>query len=682
MRPAISIGVVFVLALGALALAALVSCGERESERAGIVKGGRAQSQYNDPYAGEKYAGASHEDLDSGGEAEPATALSERKEAVRAPRAARYQSVDKPAGIKTRRERRATEWQPAESEPAPAAMPAKTPSRPVDVTQERPFREERSTATITKPDEFFKSYGVNPFVDTSEDNLSTFAIDVDRASYTIARKYLGRGYLPPKQAVRTEEFVNYFKYFYKPPKDEAFAIYLEGAPSWFGSPGHQLLKIGIKGREVRKSERKKAILTFVIDVSGSMSEGGRLEHAKEALYALLDQMRDGDRVGIITYNTTARIVTEPLPAKEKDALVSAIRDLYPGGTTNAQAGLRKGYEMAMKHYDAKLINRIVFCSDGVTNVGATNAEDILEDVKSHDACGIYLTTVGFGVDNYNDTLLEQLADKGDGNYAYVDSFEEARKVFVDELTGTLQVIAKDVKVQVEFDRETVRRYRLLGYENRAVADSRFRDDREDGGEIGAGHAVTALYEVELRGRVEGRLGTVFVRYKDPDSFKVREVRTDIRASHFTPSFHEATENFRLAATVAEFAEILRESYWAEGSHLGRVYRLARILAPEFDNRKDVVEFVGLVTTAAEIRGDSLKGGYADEPSDTGGFQTWLSGSGRRAEEPPLSYVLPLVLVILGITLGRVAYLHGFRRYRSWNYLPVFRRGGRRRRGRR
>lgn len=547
---------------------------------------------------------------------------------------------------------------PLAKSPPPTRPVAEKPSAPHAPAEELPD---------TTSAESYRPRGTNPFVETAKDHLSTFSIDVDTASYTRARKYLNRGQLPPADAVRVEEFVNFFKYYYKSPEKDAFAIYIEGAPSRFGGENHKLLKIGIKGREIKKEARKDALLTFVIDVSGSMRENAKLEQAKQALYCLIDQMREGDQIGIITYNNDARVILDPCSAEKKEQIVGVIRALYPGGSTNAHAGLRLGYNMAVKNFDSKCINRIIFCSDGVANVGSTTAEAILDNVKSSDTCGIYLTTVGFGVDNYNDRLLEKLADKGDGNYIHVDTPDEAKRAFCEELTGTLQVIAKDVKIQVDFDPEIVKAYRLIGYENRAIADNRFRDDSVDAGEVGAGHSVTALYEVELHEEAGSRMGAVHVRYKDPETEKVTEVKSDLLFKDVTDSFYEASENFRLAALVAEFAEVLRGSRWARSSKLSFLHGLLRQLAPEFDNRKDVVELISLVEKAAAIRGEALNEEAGGEEAGTSDGQSWLPPVYRERleqqtqREPSLSQVLPLFLIAFGLTMGRVVYVHGFRR---------------------
>ena len=447
---------------------------------------------------------------------------------------------------------------------------------------------------------FFENYGVNPFVDTEDDHFSTFAVDVDDAAFVMARSYLSRGHLPPKDAVRTEEFVNHFDYGYDAPGDRTFQAFFEGAPSRFGQ-NCQLLKIGIKGLEIRPENRKAANLVFVIDVSGSMGRENRLGLVKQALRLLVDQLNDEDRVGIVVYGSVGREVLDLTSLEGKDRIIAAIELLITGGSTNAEEGLRLGYAMAERHFEAGKINRIILCSDGVANVGRTGADDILKDIKRYADKGITLTTIGFGMGNYNDVLMEKLGDKGNGHYAYVDHLAEARRVFVENLTGTLQVIARDVKIQVDFNPETVRSYRLLGYENRDVADDKFRDDKEDGGEIGSGHEVTALYEVKFVKEAESdRVGTIFVRWKDPTLESVTERNWDITRDMFRDSPEAASRPFKLASASAEFAEILRESYWAKDGDLAEVLSLVQGLTGETDD-PDVIELLGMISKARQYQ---------------------------------------------------------------------------------
>jgi Ca-activated chloride channel family protein len=439
-------------------------------------------------------------------------------------------------------------------------------------------------------DMHFKHYGTNPFVATDEDRLSTFAADVDTGSYTVMRNYVSRGSLPPEDAVRVEEFINYFPAAYPPPSQGAFAIHVDGGPSPFG-PGYDLVRIGIKGKEIAATHRKPAHLVFVIDVSGSMNREDRLELVKKSLHVLVDRLGEQDQVGIVVYGSEGRKLLEPTSAENKERILAAIDQLVPEGSTNAEEGLKLGYEMAAEHFLRDGVNRVILCSDGVANVGNTSAEGILPTIERYAGEGIALSTFGFGMGNYNDVLMEQLADKGNGSYSYIDTFSEARRVFAEALTGTLQTIATDVKIQVEFDPGKVDRYRLLGYENRDVRDEDFRNDRTDGGEIGAGHTVTALYEIKRKGEARDGLGTVRVRYRDPDTGKTSETAQPIAIGE-----HLSTE-LKFLAAVAECAEILRGSYWAKDSSLAAVRELAEATAAG----EEQLEFVRLLKDAAAIR---------------------------------------------------------------------------------
>jgi len=450
---------------------------------------------------------------------------------------------------------------------------------------------------------FFKNYGVNPFVDTEDDSLSTFAIDVDDASYIMMRSYLERGSLPPDEAVRVEEFVNHFDYGYDPPYNRPFEVYLEGSPSKFGQNSY-LLRIGIKGLEIRPEDRKPANLVFVVDVSGSMGREDRLGLVRQALRMLVDELKTDDRVGIVVYGSRGQVLLRPTSVRYRDDILRAIEGLVPSGATNAEEGLDLGYAMADRIFEPGKINRIILCSDGVANVGRTGPDDILKKIKKYADKGITLSAVGFGMGNFNDILMEKLGNKGNGSYAYVDDIAEARRIFVDNLTGNLQVIARDVKIQVEFDPRFIRSYRLLGYENRDVDDDKFRDDKEDGGEIGAGHSVTALYEIKLRnGRTYDRrrdIGTIFIRHKNPDDFEVTENNFPIRGGVFARTFDSCSPQFRLAAAAAEFAEILRKSYWAKGSSLENVLTVVKDVNRDWEN-DDVLELMHLVSKAAKLQ---------------------------------------------------------------------------------
>ena len=472
----------------------------------------------------------------------------------------------------------------------------------------------RSSQVVLNPpngaaydDVFFKGSGTNPFIDTEDDAFSTFGMDVDTASYTVMRRYLRDGILPPSEAVRVEDFVNAFDYNYIPPTDEAFAVHLEGAPSKFGEGKRlQLLRVGIQGRVIPATDRKDAILTFVIDVSGSMRTENRLELVKRALTLLVGQLRPEDKIGIVVYGSNARVILPHTSIVNREHILTAIRALAPEGATNAEAGLRMGYKLALQNSKPDCINRVILCSDGVANVGQTGSDGILKEIRTYIEDGVTLTTVGFGMGNYNDILMEELANNGNGSYAYVDTLSEAKRIFVENLTGTLQVIAKDAKIQVEFNPETVSRFRLLGYENRRLAHEDFRNDAVDAGEVGAGHSVTALYEIKLHENAVGKLATVSIRHEDPDTGHVTEVNQSIATDALKGSFEESTPTFQLAAAIAEFAEILRGSFWAQEGSLELVREalegvLPHIGAKTQEHRGRNEELLGLVRKAHRLK---------------------------------------------------------------------------------
>lgn len=449
-------------------------------------------------------------------------------------------------------------------------------------------------------DTYFQDYGVNPFRDAKKEPLSTFSLDVDTASYTIARKYINEGSLPPKDAIRVEEFINYFKRDYPAPTRDMFSIYTEMAPSAFNR-GYHILEVGLQGKDVDISNLKKTSLTFVIDVSGSMDMDNRLKLVKKSLGILVDQMTENDKIGIVVYGTNGRKLLKPTEGNDKKQIMNAINKLKPEGSTNAAEGLLLGYDMAYNSFIKDGNNRVVLCTDGVANQGITKAEDILKMVEDYKTKGITLTTLGFGMDNFNDIFLETLADKGDGNYAYIDTIEEAKKVFIDQLAGTLQVIAKDAKAQVEFDRNSVESYRLIGYENRALDSKDFRNNSVDAGEIGAGHAVTALYEIKLKSTEAENIGTIRLRYKNPQSNNVTEVIKHINSSQIRSNFYDATPRFRFVTMVAQTAEILKGSPWASNTSLQDVYELLESDIKYLDVNNEDSEFVDLINKAIGLK---------------------------------------------------------------------------------
>lgn len=427
---------------------------------------------------------------------------------------------------------------------------------------------------------------VNPVVETTQDRLSTFGLDVDTGSYTLIRAHLEAGRVPPPQAVRVEEVVNAMAYAdpfaVRPARPgETFRILADGAPTPFmPSPGHRLLRFRIAARDLPPAERKPVVLTLVVDVSGSM-EGRRLALVRAGIERLLDTLRPADRVALVVFANQARVAA---PHGEPASLARAVADLGVEGGTNAEAGLLLGYELARAAYSAGAANRVMLLSDGVANLGATGPEAILEGVAAAAADGIELTTVGVGMGDFNDALLETLADRGDGRYAYVDGRREIERLFAEELDGTLQTVAEEARAQVEFDPRVVESWRQLGYENRALADHEFRYDAVDAGEIGPGHSVTALYEVKLRAQpVPGRpLALVKLRWREPagaggEAGPFREVEQRLTVEDLAPSWSAADRDLRLAAVAAELAEQLRGSHHA-GTSAMRLLTEARRLA--------------------------------------------------------------------------------------------------------
>ena len=477
-------------------------------------------------------------------------------------------------------------------------------SQPTGAPMEEGFNAIGGSATVNDAAydlTFFKNYGVNPFIDTEDDHLSTFAVDVDTASYTVARRFVQDGNLPDPDSVRVEEFVNYFEQGYERPGEGAFAIHLEGSPSPFGQENHWLMRVGLQGKSVSDEERKDATLIFTIDVSGSMGREDRLGLVKQSLRLLVDELRDTDKVGIVTYGSRGSVLLEPTDGEEKGRIMGAIDSLQPTGSTHVEDGLRLAYKMASGEVEPGRITRVIVLSDGVGNVGNTGAESILRQISENVEKGITLTTVGFGMGNYNDILMEQLANDGDGSYHYVDTLAEARRIFVENLTGTLQVIAKDGKIQVDFNPDVVTRFRLLGYENRRVDDQDFRNDEVDAGEIGADHSVTALYELKLRDDADGLLSTVRVRYEDPDSGEVYEIYREFNRADLEASLEQTSPRFQMAAVVAEYAEILRESYWAQEGNLEDVVSEARRIQMLLPEEIDFAEFTDLVVRTERIQ---------------------------------------------------------------------------------
>ncbi|MEN8127295.1 MAG: von Willebrand factor type A domain-containing protein [Planctomycetota bacterium] len=452
----------------------------------------------------------------------------------------------------------------------------------------------------------FKTVPVNPWVMSERDSLSTFALDVDTASYTLCRRYIYGGFLPPTGAVRMEEFINYFNYQYPQQANRTFMVHAEAAASPFADKGKNLtlLKVGVKARTIGRDQSKPAHLVFVVDTSASMGKPDRLPLVQQALNLLIDKLSDVDRVTLITCSNQSRLHLEATPVGQRDRIRQAINAIQPSGSTNLLAGLQLGYATARRSFDVKQINHVVLCTDGVANVGQTEADAVLKTVAADRKQGITITCVGVGFGTYNDAFLESLANKGDGSYVFLDSTRQAQRVFVEQLAATLHTVAKDARIQVSFNPDRVRRYRLIGYENRDIEDKQFRDDTIDAGEVGSGQCSTALYELELADQQstdqqEG-LGTVFVRYRHADTGRMEEISYCLKNTIVQRRKIENSPHFFLAAAVSQFAEILRQSEHVRHGSMTDVLTVIEKVSQSLPLDRDVRELTELIHKAEHL----------------------------------------------------------------------------------
>ena len=439
--------------------------------------------------------------------------------------------------------------------------------------------------------EQYQAYADNPVFAVAETPVSTFSIDVDTGSYANVRRFLNGGQLPPKDAVRLEELVNYFPYAYPLPQGAApFGVSTELAVTpW--NPQTRLLRIAIKASDRSVDELPPANLVFLVDVSGSMHRREGLPMVQGTLKLLVEQLRPQDRVSLVTYAGDSQVVLDSTPGSDKAKIRAAIDQLSAGGSTAGESGIQLAYQQASKHMVDGGINRILLATDGDFNVGISDFDSLRQLAADKRKSGVSLTTLGFGVDNYNERLMEQLADAGNGNYAYIDNLREARKVLVDQLGSTLATVASDVKLQLEFNPSEVSEYRLLGYENRALKREDFSNDKVDAGDIGAGHTVTALYEIVpagAKGWLEplryqtsaqpasksGELAWLRIRYKTPGEASSRMLERPIARAEATP-VAAASEDLRFAAAVAAFAQQLKDGRYTGDFDLAQSIALAR-----------------------------------------------------------------------------------------------------------
>jgi Ca-activated chloride channel homolog len=521
--------------------------------------------------------------------------------------------------------------------PGMAASAAPGSSNPTNQLDSILLPSDDLTTGVPQPvnTEGYASVVDNGFLRVADQPLSTFSIDVDTASYSNVRRFLTQNMLPPKDAVRIEEMINYFPYNYDPPPGEGpgappFAARVEvaGCP-WATS--HRLVRVALKGREVARDKRPASNLVFLVDVSGSMQPDNKLPLVKQGLRMLTAELNENDRVAIVVYAGSTGLALPSTPGNEKGTILGAINALGAGGSTNGAGGIDRAYQEAVRHFVKGGVNRVLLCTDGDFNVGITDQDALTHLIEEKATTGVFLSVLGFGMGNLKDATMERLADKGNGNYAYVDTAAEARKVLVEQMSGTLVTIAKDVKTQVEFNPAKVSSYRLIGYENRLLAKEDFNDDRKDAGEIGAGHTVTALYEVVPVGAGEpadasaarpavdalkyqkpaagagpaleptgsGELLTVKLRYKEPDGAESKLLEFPVTDGGAT--YARASGEFKFAASVAAFGMILRESPHKGGATFGTVLELAH----EGLGRDDGgyrAEFLALVQKAKALRG--------------------------------------------------------------------------------
>lgn len=441
--------------------------------------------------------------------------------------------------------------------------------------------------------ETYKEIKENSFVAVAQQPVTTFSADVDRAAYANVRRIIGYGQIPPKDAVRIEEMVNYFDYDYPAPEEGSttpLRVSPELAPApW--NPNHLLLRIGLQAKKIDLAKAPPSNIVFLIDVSGSMDEDNKLPLLKSSFKMLLGQLRPDDKIAIVTYANGTKVALPSTSVKDKEKIIKVLDNLYASGGTSGGKGIQLAYEQAQKSFIKNGNNRIILATDGDFNIGINNTTDLEKFIEKQRESGIYMSVLGFGIGNYRDDMAETIADKGNGNYAYIDNITEAKKVLVNELSGTLFAVAKDVKLQLEFNPKYVKEYKLIGYENRMLANEDFTNDKKDAGEIGAGHTVTALYELvpsdgkvaqslryqsqELNEKGKGNeLGFLKIRYKDPKVKDAKSVEITEPLVFNKKALKETSADYRFAASVAEFGILLRGNSNKANATYNQVIELA------------------------------------------------------------------------------------------------------------
>jgi Ca-activated chloride channel family protein len=459
----------------------------------------------------------------------------------------------------------------------------------------------------------------NPFLETSRAPLSTFSVDVDTASYANARRFLNNGQLPPKEAIRIEEFINYFEYDYlQPIGNIPFSVNTEVSRAPWKS-NHKIVRIGLQGKKIRTENIPPSNIVFLLDVSGSMNAPDKLPLLKQALRILLNQLSTRDRIAIVAYAGASGLVLPSTYASDREKILTAMDRLRAGGSTNGGQGIQLAYKIAEDNFISNGNNRVIIATDGDFNVGVASDDELVKLIEQKRESNVYLSVFGFGSGNLNDQMMEKLSNKGNGNYAYIDSVDEAKKALGNQLAGTLFTIAKDVKIQVEFNPEKVAGYRLIGYENRKLADTDFNDDKKDAGEIGSGHSVTALYELVPKGqkvenpgvdelkyarqensdtKFDNELMTVKLRYKLPKESKSKLLTIGVLDRD--RMIEQSSKNMKFATAVAQFGLLLRDSKYKGDASFTNVLSLAGS-AVGSDLRGYRSEFISLVNKAQRLK---------------------------------------------------------------------------------
>ncbi len=478
-------------------------------------------------------------------------------------------------------------------------------------------RRDRSGRNKEQNTESYSKIESNKFKKVKNDPLSTFSIDVDKAAYSNMRRFITSGNLPPADAVRIEEMINYFKYDYAQPTDNTpFAIHTEYTEcAW--NKNHKLVQIGLKGKELEMEDAPASNLVFLIDVSGSMQSANKLDLLKTGFELLVDQLRPKDKISVVVYAGAAGVVLESTSGNKKETIKSALQGLTAGGSTAGGEGIELAYSIAKKNFVKNGNNRVILASDGDFNVGTSSESELEKLIEGKRNDDIFLSVLGFGTGNYQDSKMERLADKGNGNYAYIDNIFEAKKVLVTEIGGTLFTIAKDVKIQVEFNPKHVKGYRLIGYENRVLENDDFNDDKKDAGELGAGHTVTALYEIipanskekvsnidplkyQTTANTEGNMNevlTIKLRYKEPKGVKSKLIQ-QVLHDNITP-LNEASNDIQFASSIAEFGLLLRDSeFKADANYEALISRARQAKGEDIEGYR--AEFIKLAEMAMEL----------------------------------------------------------------------------------